>query len=155
MHHDLESPIIDAPPLKRYGWPDLVYGATPAAGAMFSQSVDGRYLKRLVSVFVRLVTSADVASRGVAIEYLDSAGARIGLSGAPVAQTASTTTDYVFSVAQPEAVWPVDSSVLSPLSPMLLLPTWSFRIYVANMQAADALSRIRYVRERFFSDSPV
>jgi hypothetical protein len=147
-------PELDAPPLVRYGWPDLVYGDSPAAGAMYTFPITGRFLQRPISIFVRLVTDANVASRTVAIEFRDDAARRFNLCGAPVTQSASSTNDWVFSVWQEQAEWSVDSSIIVPLASVLLVPTYDFRIYVSNIQAGDQLSLIRIQRERFFSDAP-
>lgn len=150
------APLLDAPPLVRYGAvPEYVLGASPAPGAAFEAKTPGQNYLRLVSVFFRLVTSADVADRGVYLEYLDSAGNRFAISGAPVTQAASTTTDYSFQAQLEAAAWPVDTAVLVPLAPVLLLPTFSFRITATNLQAADAISRVRYVQEAFYTGEPL
>ena len=148
------APLLDAPPLTRYGLPELVYGISPAAGADFTQAVEGQVYVRLVSVFCRLVTDATVAAREVVVEYRDAADLRFGLSGAPVTVAASTTVDYAFSVFQGQADWPADTTILVPLAPVLLLPTWDFRLHIVNVQATDQISRIRYTWERFYADGP-
>jgi hypothetical protein len=148
---DLLIPSLDAPALVRYGLPELVIGANPAAGADFTQVCDGRYYTRLISVFVRLVASATVASREVVISFEDSGGNRYCLDGINTTVTASNTADYSFCVFHPEAVATVDSSALVPLSAILMRPTDQFKIHVANVQAGDQLSRIRFVWERFFT----
>lgn len=151
MSHGLQIPTFDAPALLRYGLPELVYGTSPAAGSDFSYSVDGSFFERLLSVHVRLVTSATVASREVVVSYEDAGGNRFALSGINTTVTASQTADYDFSVFTPEAVATVDASALVPLVGMLLLPTQVVKIHVVSVQAADQLSRIRFVRERFYT----
>lgn len=145
------TPMVDSPPLQRFGWPELAYGLAPAAGAHYSQKVDGAYLQRLVSVFVTLTTDANVADRSVVVEYRDANDRRYQVSGAPVSQTASSEDDWAFNVFQPRAEWPVDSGIVIPLMPTLLLPTHSWRVYVSGIQAGDQLSNVRYVFERFYS----
>lgn len=145
-------PLLDSPPLARYGLPELVYGASPAAGANFSQAIDGAHLTRLVGLYCTLTTSSDVADRYVSVQYRDAAGNTYAVSGAPVATTASSTQAFYFSAFLGTADWPVGATVLAPLAPILLVPTHTFRIVVTNIQAADALTTIRYVQERFFSD---
>lgn len=149
--HALRAPLLDSPPLGRYGYPEVKAGPQPAAGAHFTQPITGEFLTRLVSVFVRLVTSAAVANREVVVEYRTTEGSRYALAGSAVVQAASLTVDYFFSAYQPEVRQPVDTSQLVPLSPILLRPTDDFRIFVVNVQAADQLSRIRFVWERFYS----
>lgn len=142
--------LLDPTPLQAYGPPELRFGENPAAGADFEQAVLAGYWTRLLSVHVRLVTSADVADRGVVVEYRDTQDQRYALYGAPVAQPASDTVDYVFSVWQPEASWEVDSSVLVPLGADLLYPGCDFRIHVANIDNTDQLSRIRFQWQRYY-----
>lgn len=148
------SPLLsapDAPPLPRYGLPELVYGQTPAAGAHFTQAIGGSYYARLLSVFCRLVTDGTAGDRQVVVEYRDAGANRFGLSGVNVTQAASLTGDWYFSLFQPYVSATVDSTALAPLSPLLLEPTWDFRIYVSGIQATDQLSRIRFVWERFLT----
>jgi len=150
------APALDAPPLPRFGLPELVYGAAPAAGAHFTAAVSGSYALRLVSLHCKFVADANVAAREVVIEYRDEGARRFALSGINTTVTAGNTGYYEFDAFHPEAMATVDASALVPLSPLLLLPTWDFRLYVVNVQAGDQLSQIRYVQERFltFGDAP-
>ena len=151
--HALREPDLDSPPLVRYGLPEYVLGASPAAGAHFTQAVDGNFFARLISVHCRLVADANAANRTVCVEYRDGAGNRYMLSGTATLQTAGTTADWIFSAFQPQTVAAVDTTNLVPLVPMLLLPTHDFRIFVSNVQAGDQLSRIRFTWERFYTTS--
>jgi hypothetical protein len=147
----LAQPVLDSPPLVRYGLPELIEAASPAAGADFTATVDGNYFVRLVSVFCRIVCSADAASREVVVEYQTAEGNRFALTGAATTITAGLTGDYFFSSSLGEDIFTVDSSVLAPLPPMLLAPTQKFLIHVVAMDNTDQLSRIRYVWERFYT----
>ena len=149
------APLLDAPVLRRYGIPEYVKGAQPAAAAHFSEAVGGGYLTRLITVFCRLVTDATAANRAVAVEYLDPESSRFLIAGAPVTQPASTTTDYAWQAFVGQSDWTVDDTVLVTLPPLLLLPTMTWRIFVDNIQAGDQLSQVRYVRERFYPPDPV
>jgi hypothetical protein len=144
---------LDSPPLVRYGLPEYRLGDAPAAAAHFVQAVEGAFFVRLVSLHVRLVTDANAANRTVLVEYRDDADRRYDLSGAPVTQPASTTTDWIFSAFQAQAEWEIDGTVLVPLHPVLLLPTHDFRVFVDNVQAGDQLSLVRFVWERFYTTS--
>ena len=146
----LAAPVVDAPPLRRYGAPEYVKGEQPSVAAMFSSEVGGGYWSRLLSLHVRLVTDANAADRQVLVEYRDDADNRYMVSGAPVTQSASDTVDWLFDAFQAQAEWEVDGSVLVPLKPLLLLPGHDFRVFVANLQVGDQLSRIRFWRERFY-----
>lgn len=155
MEHGARPPLLDSPALYRYGLPELVFGASPAAGADFVQAVEGRYFARLVSVFVRLVTSAAVANREVVVEYRDPQAQRWMLSGSAIVQAASLTVDYVFDAFRDVVTQPSDATQLIPLSPHLLSGSMDFRVHVVNIDAADQLSRVRFTWERFYStDQP-
>lgn len=146
---------LDNPPLHRYGLlPTLEYGTSPAAGATFTHTVDGRYYERLVTVFARLVTDANAGDRTVYLEWRNDADARYAMAGAPVTQPASTTTDYAFQpwLGQPD--WSVDGTVLVPLPQLLVPPTWDWRLNVADIEATDQLSQVRFLVERFFTGVP-
>lgn len=149
---DAAIPTVDAPSLTRLGLPEYVNGQSPAAGANFTQALDGNYFVRLLSVHVRLVTDANVANRNVAVEYRDSAQNRWALSSGPVTQSAGSTNDWTFDVFQDQAEWPVASTyILCPLKPFVLLPGFDWRIVVDNLQVGDQLSRIRFQWERFYT----
>lgn len=145
------APILDSPPLVRVGLPFVEYGVSPAAATDFSYTVKGDHFVRLVSVFCRLVCDANVASREVVVSYENQAGDRFGLAGAATTLPASQTGDYFFSATLGTDIFTVDSSALAPLPPILLRPTEVFKLHVVNVQAADQLSRIRYVVERFYT----
>jgi hypothetical protein len=146
------APLVGAPPLIRYGNPQLVIGASPAAGAHFSFDIPGNYYTRLISVFCRLVTDANVADRTVLVEYRGDDAQRFALSGGSLTQAASLTRDWAFNVFQPASVSGLDSTFLAPLAPIMLTPGMDFRIFIANGQATDQLSRIRLVLEQFYTD---
>lgn len=142
------APVVDAPPLVRHAPPELVIAASPAAGAEFTQAVDG-YWWRLLTIFVRIVTDANAANRTILIEYRDQAGNVYHRNGNPVTYPASQTEDFSFSCFHPRGEWEVSATNLVPLAPLMLPPTHVFAIAVTNVQATDQLSRIRYVVERF------
>lgn len=149
------APLLGSPPLYRYGLPEYVQRPSPAAAANFQEDIGGSFFTRFLGVFCRVVTDANAADRTVAIEYRDHEDQRLMLAGAPVAQTASTTTDYVFSAWLGQSDWSVISTVLVPLPPLLLLPTWDMRIVVNGVQAGDQISRVRLLWERFYTtDQP-
>lgn len=152
---DLLIPALDAPALVRRGLPELVYGDTPAANTDFVQVNEGRYYTRLISVFVRLVAAAPVASREVVVSFEDAGGNRLAVSGINTTVTANNTADYSFCVFHPEAVATVDSTALVPLASLMLRPTDQFKIHLVNGQAGDQLSRVRFTWERFWTtDQP-
>lgn len=146
---------METPGLLRYGWPSLFTPPAPAAGASYSYTIPGNYLVQPLSVHVRLVADANVASREVVVEYQDAAGSRFDLNGVATTVTAGLTADYVFSAYQAVAEFTVASSALVPLHPVILVPTEILKITVVNIQATDQLSLIRIRWQQFESNSPV
>lgn len=149
MERTIPIPVNDY--LEPFGLPSLNFGAQPAAGADFTAAVDSAYPARLIAVFCRLVTDGNAANREVVVEYRDAGGNRFAVAGAPVVVTASTTTDYSFQHGLGQPDWPIDSTIIVPLQPFLLVGSWSFRVHVVNVQATDQLSRIRYVWQQYLS----
>jgi hypothetical protein len=150
----VDAPFVDSPPLQRYGWPIYLPAANPAAGNHFVRTVDGQFLERYVGIAVRLATDANVANREIVVQYRDTDGNVVDQNGINAVVAAGTTADYFFSIFQDGVTATVNSSALVPLHAELLLPTWSMRIFVVNVQAGDQLSRIRLRYEQFYSDSP-
>lgn len=148
-------PFLDSPPLYRYGSvPTVEYGTSPAAAADFIQPITGRYFVRLLTVFARLVTDANVAERQLFIDYRDDADRRFAIAGAPVGQDESTTTDYAFQAFVGQSDWPIDGVVLVTLPPLILSPGYDWRIGIANGEAGDQISAVRWTSERFYTGAP-
>lgn len=145
------TPELDAPPLARYGLPEYTRAVSPAAGANFTQAIGGSFYVRLVTLFARLVTDANVANRTLRLEYLDQQNNVYDVQGNPVTYPANSTEDYSFSVWQGQGEWEVAATNLVPLHPLLLPPTHSFRILVNSIQVGDQLSRISWTWERFYT----
>jgi hypothetical protein len=145
------APLLDAPPLVRHGLPIYETRANPAAGAQFTETIDGNFLTRLVTLSVRIVTDANAANRTLRLEYLDTQGNVFAVAGNPVTYPANSTEDYFFDVWQGQGEWEVNAANLVPLKPLLLPPTFAFRIAVNNIQATDQLSRIRFTWEQFYT----
>lgn len=149
--HALAIPELDAPAMVRYGVPALEYADNPAVATGFSKAVNSNYYDRLLSVYVTLVTDANVADRYVSVQYKDPTGLVWAVSGAAVAVTASSTQAFHFSAFHPESAWPVGGVVIAPLVPLLMSAPHTWNIVVQNVQAGDQLSTIRYMRDRFYT----
>jgi hypothetical protein len=140
--------------MRRHAPPELVLVDPPAAGANFTQAVNDGYWWRLLSITCRLNTSATVADRTVRVEFRGADAVPFLLNGNPVTYPASTSNeDFAFNVWQTEGAWEVGGANLGCLAPILLQPGQDFRLTVVNIQAADTLTRIRYVVERFVAPS--
>lgn len=151
MGDGARTPLLDSPPLYRYGLPELFYGITPAAGADFQLNIDGRFYTRFLSVFARLTTSAAVANRELVLEYRDIQGQRWMLSGSAVVQTASLTVDYIFDTYRQQVIQPSDTSQLLACPAYMLAPGMQLKLHVVNLDVADQVSRVRIMWERFYS----
>lgn len=154
MELELAAPLVGAPPLLRHSPPELVIGASPAAGANFTKAVDDGLWWRVLSVAARLNTDANAANRTARIEYRGTDAVPFLIAGNPVTYPASTVDeDFVYSVWQPEGAWEVGSANLAALPAVLLQPGQDFRLTIVNIQATDALTRVRYIVERFWPPS--
>jgi hypothetical protein len=123
--------------------------ANPAAAADGVFTVDGRGLRRLVSIVFTLTTSADVADRYVTVEYEGGDGLPFAVNAAGVLVTALSTQRFAGSISRGNSEWNTGTDVLFPLEDVFLYPSNVLRINVAAVQATDALSGIRGVLERF------
>lgn len=154
MQPALVSPELGAPPLVRHAPPELVIVPAPGAGLNFTQPVNDGYWWRLLAIACRLDTSATVANRTVRLELRGADAVPFIVSGNPVTYPASTVAeDFYFNCWQPQGAWEVGAANLVPLAPVLLQPGQDFRLTVVNIQAADTLTRIRYLVERFEAPS--
>lgn len=147
------APVLGAPPLRWFSPPSLEVGATPAAGQNFVRTVDDGHWWRLTSLFVRLVNDANAANRQVQLQYRDQEDNIYYISTPPVTWPASETHDHSFSAWTGQADWTSTLPTVVPLAPLLLQPGHDFAIVVSNIQATDALSRIRFVVEKFYAPS--
>lgn len=150
----IATPDIGSPPLIRDGFPSYAQGTSPAAATDFTSQIAGQYFERLLTVWCRLVTASDAGNREVVLQFLTAAGDVYRTCGAATQVAASTTIDYSFSVWQPVAEFPVDSTILVPLDPIIILPTFKWSLHIVGALTTDQISRVRVLRERFFSDSP-
>lgn len=129
-----------------------VRGVAPGAGANFTSALDAQYAYRLVGVLFTLTTSVAVANRYVTIEYLDGDAVSDLADGPTVLQTAGSAQRYVGSIAQTASEWNTGTDVRFGLTPIYLRDGAQFKINVANIQAADTLTLIRFVVDRFLTD---
>lgn len=154
MLDELVAPLLGAPPLRRHSPPELVIAQAPGAGLNFTQAVNDGLWWRVLSVSARLDTDATVANRTVRIEYRGQDAVPFLIAGNPVTYPASTVAeDFVYSVWQTEGAWEVGTANLGVLPAVLLQPAQDFRLTVVNIQAGDALTRIRFMVERFWPPS--
>lgn len=149
------APSPFGPHLRPHGFPYLETAPSPAAGAEFTRAVDGNFWIVLLAFCVRLNTDANAANRTLRLEYRDAEDNVYDVMGNPVTYPANTSNeDFFFSPHQGQGEWEVSTANLVPLHPLPLPPTHDFHVEVTNIQAGDTLTRIRFVVQEFYSESP-
>lgn len=121
---------------------ELVYGASPAAGASFSLTSPGQQGWQLVTVSFRLVTSATVATRYVTVDYDDGNGSLFVSNGFAGGITASTTAFCSFNADRGSSEGNAGNQLFAPLFRVQMQAGQKVQINVLNIDATDQLSRI-------------
>lgn len=145
----LAPPGLSQPYAFAHGWPELVYGAQPAAAAGFTLTNPGRLGWRLVGACFRFVTDANAANRYLSVDYNDGNGLYAARNPFPQAVTLSTTAEMSFQADRGSADWNANNFAAVPLQAFFFSPGQKLEINVTNAQAGDQLSRIVLVFERF------
>lgn len=132
------------------GFQDPLNIANPGANTNVVYPIDGRGLRRLVSLVFTLHTDANVANRYVTVEYVGGDGLAFSVNAAGVVVTAGTSAQrYAGTLGRGQAEWATGTDILFPLEALFLHPGDSLQILVANKQAGDTLTNIRGVLERY------
>ena len=95
-----------------------------------------------LSVMCRLVTSAAVADRTVALEYRDAMGARYLVAGTQAIVQASNTQSFCWHPQAGEVAWPIEDAALAPLPQQHVMPGFQLAIKVGNGDAGDVLDQV-------------
>lgn len=132
-----------------YGWQEVVTIANPAAGAEVTYPITGQYQTRVHSIVFLLTTGAAVANRYVTVQYLGGDGVPFAYSGAAVLVTASSTAQFSGDVNRGTAEWNAGTGVFFPLADAILNPGEQVKIDVDSIQAADTLTAIRLMVDRY------
>lgn len=151
MELELEAPLYGSPPLARVAPPELVIAAAPGAGLNFTKAVDDGYWWRVLAISCRLATDANAANRTLRVEYRGADAVPFLIAGNTTTYPANTTgEDFSLSVWQPQNAAEVGGANLAPLPAVILQPGQDFRVTIVNVQVGDAITRIRYLVERFW-----
>lgn len=126
--------------------------AKPAAGAIFTRTLDSRYRHRLVEIVFTLATSAVAGNRYVTVEYEGGDGNPVWINAAAVTVSANSTQRFVGSVDRTTSEWNTNTDVLFPLSRMFLDGGGALEINVASIDVADQLSLIYITFDLFPTD---
>jgi hypothetical protein len=121
----------------------IIAGAAPGAGRDYEYDSHGDTIVLPLSVMCRLTTSAAVADRSVAVEYLDGTGTRFLVAGAPVTVAAGQAQTFCWQPTAGTYAWPIEDAALAPLPSQSLYSGCALRIHVWNGDAGDVLDQIR------------
>lgn len=133
----------------------MVAGAQPAAAAAFAFAPPGQYVSLLTSLTFTFVADANVANRSVRLEWDDGNGLIFAGEGTGGVVQASTTSRFRANLDRAAADWDLNNFQYVPLPLVYLQPGQLFRISLTNPQAADQLSAIVMLWERFSSGAPI
>lgn len=144
-----------APPGFAVGWFERVIVPSPAAGANFTYTIDGRYKERLLSARFTLVTSAVVANRFPVLHLLD-VNSRVvasawagGTIPASTMQTQNLAREFTLQSNYG------GSEVFGPLPDWLMPEGYSWQSSVQNIDAGDQINAITLLVERFPNDAAI
>lgn len=132
-----------------YAFTQRVAVASPAAGAGFTYTNDGRYIELFDSLAFKIVTSSQAANRLVTLTVKDADGVVLATVPTNAALTASKTGQYTFLQSFSGTLGATDGPFLSVFPQILLQPMWSVTVAVVAIDTADQVSNIRATIERF------
>lgn len=135
------------------GWQQPIYLPNPAAGAVWSRKVDGRFLERVLAVTFTLTTSAVVANRFPAVQLADSNGKVITAVPAGGAVAASQSLFVNLAVNGPAYSFGNSGGTYGFLPDLLVPADWSWSAAVAGLDVADTLTNIVLLVQQFPNDA--
>lgn len=149
-------------PLAAYGLVgDFAYGpaapyihrpATFAGNVNKDVDIGGTYVERVTAVSFTLVNGADVGSRYASVAFLDESGVALAQAVAPFATAATITTRYTFAVGAQQGGAANLAAITTALPAIFLQATYKVRLSVVGGFAADAVSAVRVLTDRFSTD---
>jgi len=125
----------------------------PAAGAVWTHKVDGRYYERLLAVTYTFTTSAVVANRNIVLNMLDSNGVIITQVPGSFALPASTVASDFFQVNSPSYDFAPGANTYRYLPDFLVPPGWSWNSSVSSIDVGDAFTGVVLLVQRFPNDA--
>lgn len=128
---------------------ETLVGESPAAGAGYKLTVTGAYAERFMAVRFSLTSSSSAANRIVTVDYVNPGTGIFASAGPTAVQVASLTNLYNGMVGFGASDWNTGTSAFFSLPNWILLPGYQLQINVSGIQAADQLSGITLLRERF------
>jgi hypothetical protein len=101
-----------------------------------------------LSVMCRLVCSAAVADRTVALEYRDQGGTRYLVAGTQAIVQASNTQSFCWHPQAGEVAWPIEDAAIAPLPQQHIMPSFQLAVKVGSGQVDDVLDQV-FISARF------
>lgn len=145
------------PPSKSPLWeqpgPERQLVANPAAGADWTVSVPGQQLRRVISVYMKLVTDANVANRQPILRAASVAGDIIWEIEVAASQTASQTRVYMFARTMGSQFNGVSNNRHFPLPDTQLQGADVLRTVTTGIQVGDQYSLVAISWERIDQDN--
>lgn len=138
------------------GFIDHLQPAAPAAGSGAVIKLDSTYLWRPLSLRFQLDTSAAVANRWPSVDYCDPDG-NIYVRNAMAKVFAASTVAQVldFNAQRGAGEWVAGADVLAPLCDFWLPPGFQIQVNVANIQAADTITKLFLYAEKWVTGRSV
>lgn len=132
------------------GYRKLLQPAAPGAGSTYTHTVPGDAWERLIALTFLFSTGSNVANRVVTIDYAEPQQATFLSDGPAVVVTASTTNQaFNGSNQRTDSEWNANTAIFFPLWGGFLEAGWSWKINVANIDAADTITSIVALVEKF------
>lgn len=146
-------------PLEPYGYGrgyvDHLSPSQPAAGSGLTIALDPTFLFRPISVRFSVTTDANVANRFPSVDYTDPEGNVYLRNAAGLVLTASTTGQvFDFNIQRTVAEWATNTDILAPLCDTFIPAGWQIRITLGSIQAADQISAVRILTEKWVTGGP-
>lgn len=137
------------------GYIDHLNPSNPAAGSGLVIPLDPSFVWRPLSLRFQVDTSAAAANRLVTVDYTDQEGNVWVRNGVGLVLTASTVAQvFDWNAQRTTAEWAANTDIYAPLSDFFIPPGWQVRINVANVQAADQVSAVRFYVEKWVTGRP-
>lgn len=145
--------LMTGAPSYAVGWQTPVYVPNPAAGQVWSYTVDGRYYERLVSVFFAFAASAVVANRLITMQLLDTNGDLILEVQCGGEVTAGSFLNVSLTNDGPAYDTGAAGHSYGYVPGFMVPPGWQWAVTVAGMDVGDQLTGIVLQVQRFPSDA--
>lgn len=131
-------------------WYDWIDPAQPAAGAVQSYIIGGEAWLRVLAARLSITTSATVANRFVALDYINTRGVTYVRNGAGAVITASTTAQaFEWNYQRTVSEWAANTPILAPCLDVWLPPGFKVQFSVDAIDTTDQISALHLFVMRY------